>query len=85
MVQKGKFEAAASCWQMRLKREDLPTFGRPTIPILRFDLTLPKRTAGAGAAAFFGGIIETGLGLNGELDEGRRAREGGENTTPRRR
>jgi hypothetical protein len=32
MVQNGKFAAAAFAFDKQLKRVDLPTFGRPTIP-----------------------------------------------------
>ncbi|GHC59394.1 hypothetical protein GCM10007315_23870 [Gemmobacter tilapiae] len=36
MVQKGKFAACAAAVRVRaLNRVDLPTFGRPTMPILK--------------------------------------------------
>jgi hypothetical protein len=35
MVQKGKFAASIPAWVNALKRVDLPTFGRPTIPQLK--------------------------------------------------
>lgn len=45
---------------MRLNNELFPTFGRPTHPILRLDLTRPKATTlfVVASAAFFGGIME---------------------------
>lgn len=40
-----------------LKREDLPTFGRPTIPILRLLPGLPSLIFCSGCCCFFGGIL----------------------------
>ena len=37
MVQKGKFCAGIASFVSRLNSVDLPTFGRPTMPIFRFD------------------------------------------------
>jgi hypothetical protein len=43
---------------MRLNSEDLPTFGKPTIPIFKLLFTRPKRLADfcTGEAAALGGI-----------------------------
>lgn len=54
MVQNGKLEASA--WpdsDRRLKREDFPTFGKPTMPIFKLALTRPKRGSGADPCPFF--------------------------------
>lgn len=37
MVQKGKFCAGIASFVSRLNSVDLPTFGRPTMPIFRFE------------------------------------------------
>ena len=45
MVCLGSSRACTCMSHMRLKRDDLPTLGRPTIPILRLLFTRPKRLA----------------------------------------
>ena len=59
MVQKGKFSAAAMEVLVRtLKKVDLPTLGRPTMPHLRLVLRRPKMTIFSSATSFFlGGIL----------------------------
>lgn len=42
MVQKGKFCAGIASLVRRLKSVDLPTFGRPTMPIFRFEEGRPR-------------------------------------------
>lgn len=48
-----------TCSHSKLKSEDLPTLGRPTIPILRLLRTRPKRAAVLllGASSFLGAIF----------------------------
>jgi len=62
MVQKGKFSAGIASFVTMLKKVDLPTFGNPTIPILRWEEKRPRMGRSAGAASFFalGGIVGGG-------------------------
>jgi hypothetical protein len=54
MVQNGKFSAEALAESpRRLKSEDLPTLGRPTMPIFSVFFTRPKRGRGSATAPFF--------------------------------
>ncbi len=48
---------------IRLNSDDLPTFGKPTIPIFRLLFTRPKRLADfcTGGAAALGGMLHVGL------------------------
>ena len=57
--QNGFSQRAPTCMShMRLNSEDLPTFGKPTIPIFKLLFTRPKRLADfcTGEAAALGGI-----------------------------
>jgi len=53
----GWMRRSVPVFDMILKSEDLPTFGRPTTPIDSVPLALPSRAGFAGSAAFFGGIF----------------------------
>ena len=61
IVQKGKFSACACDLVSTLKKVDLPTFGRPTMPTLRLVPTRPIRGFTSGAAGFLGGILTKGI------------------------
>ena len=65
MVQNGKFSAAAMLVLVRtLKKVDLPTLGRPTIPHLRFVPMRPISTCFSSSTFFFlGGILDCWLQL----------------------
>lgn len=58
MVQKGKFSAGAADLVRTLKKVDFPTFGTPTIPILKLVPGLPMSGLISGCSAFFGGILK---------------------------
>ena len=55
LVQKGRFSAGTFILHMRLKKEDLPTLGRPTMPILTW---LPGRPSSgfSSSTTFLGGM-----------------------------
>lgn len=57
-MQNGKFSAAAWLLVSTLKKVDLPTFGIPTIPTLRFVPTRPINGFFSGSSTFFGGILQ---------------------------
>lgn len=57
MVQKGKFSAATVLLVRALKKEDFPTLGRPTIPILRLLPGRPRRGFSVVSCFFFGGMV----------------------------
>mmetsp|Transcript_14098 Transcript_14098/g.34765 ORF Transcript_14098/g.34765 Transcript_14098/m.34765 type:complete len:215 (-) Transcript_14098:9-653(-) len=57
MVQKGKFSAGMPILLIVLNRVDFPTFGRPTIPILRFLLKRPRRGRSFSSSFFLGAIV----------------------------
>lgn len=56
MVQKGKFSAGIANFVRVLKSVDLPTFGNPTMPILRWEENLPRIDRSAGGFLRFGGF-----------------------------
>lgn len=57
MVQKGKFSAGAALLVKTLKNVDLPTFGTPTMPILKFVPIRPINGLRSGSSCFLGGIV----------------------------
>lgn len=80
MVQKGKFSAGIANFVRVLKSVDLPTFGNPTMPILRWEENLPRIGRSAGASfdlAAFGGISgwEAKRSSDGEKELARVLRE----------
>merc|ERR1719220_1296067 len=59
MVQKGKFSAAACDLVRTLKKVDLPTLGRPTMPIFRLVPRRPNSFSGFSTSlTFLGGILD---------------------------
>jgi len=57
----GKFSAAAMDVLVRtLKKVDLPTLGRPTMPIFKLVPSRPRRTTFSSSTFFLGGILKSG-------------------------
>jgi hypothetical protein len=59
-----------------LKNDDLPTLGKPTIPILRLLEGRPSRAFFSATGAFLGGIFGLFLDVGGEVEKVRDGRVG---------